>query len=740
MDERMKRLTARRDRLAVEGRRNLYMDGLLHGIYQWSKGSTSFSPETGVTAIAENERVCLGDHNCRVGVGKPFPYAASMPSVVGEYSHTPLNWARDYAYFLAHSPAEINPDERIVGEFHWQLDEARKLLYPAEIDAYGERAMALGAGGSCLTHTCPDLGIGLCSGWRGVREKIALAKERFVDDSEKCGYLEAAEIVVDAIVGHIRTYAERARELAAADRSRERDYRELAEVCDAIAEAPPATFRQAVQWLQFYQICERMNGHGNGYGRLDQLLQPFYEADLAAGRITPDLARDLVAEFYLKYGGNYFSVGGRDAKLDDATNAMSWVCLRAYDLVGGYNCMGVLWHADIDPEFYRYACDVVARHRCGTPALLNYEMMRQSEIYSGVREEEAWNVSYSGCQWYCIVGREYCDQDKNVIVLVQCLKRALDAAVETPPSDFDTFYTNLLREVEVSADALVALKNMEYRHQPHVWPEIVVSFMMHNCIEKGLDVTAHGTGNYNFTSVNLLGFTNVVDSLYVLKKRVFGRRTPTFGQLRDAAAGNFESCEGLRQQLLDLAKFGNDDEDVDRIARCFADDIERVLRSKKNSKGYHLRPSLFQFMGHAIAGPVLGAGIDGRTQEEPFAQGFNPQHGRSLNGVTAVANSLLKIDQQKFIGAPWQCELSPDFFSNLGTAGEVLDKLTTIYFQKGGLHVNANIIDVEDLEEAMLTPEKYPDLMVKVTGYSAHFIKLDPHYQREIVRRTRQSA
>ncbi|MBN2640910.1 MAG: hypothetical protein JXR78_04615 [Victivallales bacterium] len=742
MNQRMQRLCQRRNRLAIEGRRNLYMDGLLHGIYQWSPGSTSFSPETGVTAIAAEERVCLGDHNCRVGVGKPFPYADQMPSVVGKYEYDPVNWAKDYEFFLAHSPAEINPDERIVGEFHWQLDEGRKLIYPEEIDVYGEKAMALGAGGSCLTHTCPDLSIGMKLGWKGIRAKIVESKERFAGDEKKCHYLDAAIIVVNAIIRHIRAYGEKARELAGQEETdcRSHEYMELSDICERIAEDPPASFREAVQWMQFYQICERMNGHGNGYGRLDQILQTFYEKDIERGVLTPDLARDLVEEFYLKYGGNYFSVSGRNENLDDATNDMSWVCLRAYDMVGGYNCMGVGWHSDIDKDFYRYACEVVARHRCGTPALLNYDIMRKSEIYSGVKEEDAWNVTYSGCQWYCIVGKEYCDQDKNVIVLVQCLQRAFDKAVKNQPESFDAFYDLLLKELKISADALVALKNMEYHYQSKVWPEIVVSCMMHNCIENGLDVTDFGTGNYNFTSVNLLGFTNVVDSLLNIKKMIYEMEKTSFAELSTAVRADFIGYESLRRELLDTAKFGNDDDECDALARRFSDDIENVLRSVKNAKGFHLRPSLFQFMGHSIAGPFLGAGIDGRKKAEPFAQGFNPTHGRSLNGATAVANSMLKIDQQKFIGAPWQCELSPSFFKNLDSEGDALYKLTTTYFSHGGMHINANILAVKDLEEAMKKPEKHQDLMIKVTGYSAHFINLDKHYQSEIVKRTRQNA
>jgi pyruvate-formate lyase len=741
-DARMQALIARRDRLALEGRRNLYMDSLLHGVYQWSKGSASFSPETGTMAVAATQRINLGDHNCRVGVGQPFPHVAEMPSARHGLTHDPLNWAADFAFFIGHSPAEINPGERIVGEFHWQLDEARELAYPAEIDAYGERAMEAGAGGSSLTHTCPNLEYGLRQGWRGILERVRAAKTnaQVAAVPERLRYLEAAEMVCHAIMGYIRAHAQRARELAAQEP--DSSYALVADTCAAIVEDPPQTFHQAVQWMQFFQVCERMNGHGNGYGRLDQFLLPFYREDLRQGRITPEEARDLVAEFYLKYGGNYFSVGGRDAQLRDATNELSWRCVEAYDLVGGYNCMGVLWHADIDQDFYGYACEVVHRHRCGTPALVNYDAMRLSEIRSGVREQDAWNVSYSGCQWYCIVGREYCDQDKNVIVLLQCFNAALRRAAEGPePDSFERFYALLLEEIHRAADALVALKDMQYQHQARVWPEIVSSFLFDGCIENGLDITERAVpGHYYFTSVNLLGFTNVVDSLYSIAELIFARRQLDFRTLRQALQANFHGYEALRKQILALPKYGNDTDAVDAIARRFADDIELLLRGKRNCKGFHLRPSLFQFMGHSIAGPLLGAGADGRTGEEPLAQGFNPSHGKNQQGFTATAASLLKVDQTRFIGAPWQCELVPSFFAGPTPPGLLLRALSQTYFKAGGIQINANIIATEDLERAIERPQDYGWLMIKVTGYSAHFVNLDPHYQAEIVKRTRQSA
>ena len=83
-----------------------------------------------------------------------------MPSKVKGFEYSCGNWAEDYAFFLDHSPAEVLENERVVGEFHWMLEEARFFQYPEAQRKLGRDARELGAGGISFTHTCPDLGIG----------------------------------------------------------------------------------------------------------------------------------------------------------------------------------------------------------------------------------------------------------------------------------------------------------------------------------------------------------------------------------------------------------------------------------------------------------------------------------------------------------------------------------------------------------------------------------------------------
>ncbi len=745
-DERISALIKRNHELATEHKRDLYVDNPEFLVYHWSGEAAAFSPNTGELAADEDKRINLGDHNARVDVGGEFPYVKEMPSKVKGFEYSVGNWAEDYVFFLDHSPAEVYPNERIVGEFHWMLEEARFFQYPEKQKELGKEARVLGAGGISFTHTCPDLSIGLELGWPGILEKIQNRKKAFIEykNVKSAEYLDASEKVCLAIMRYIDRHADKAEKLAEeeTDPALKENYEFVAKTCRMVASRAPETYAEAVQWLQLFTTVERINGHGNGYGRLDQLLYPFYKKDKEAGLITREEARNLVAELYLKYGGNYWSFGGKDENQKDATNEMSWICLEAYDITGGYNHLGLMWHPDIDRDFFNYGCDVVARHNCGTPTLVNYDILRGSQLRSGVSEEDAWNVSYSGCQWYCVVGKEYNDQDLNSLVLIQPMQRAMETAAEKNITDFEEFWNEYDKEVHRTADILRDFKNETYLWQSKVWPEMVTSFCMHDTIEKGKDVTDIQAVKYNYTSVNILGAPNVADSMYAMKKLIFEDKKYTMKELLEVLEKDWEGHELMRRDFLNQPKFGNDIDDVDDMALRVSDHIRDVLESKINIKGFPFRPSLFQYMGHTYAGLFVGATPDGRKADEPVAHGNNPMHGRNTEGISATMKSFCKIDYTKFQGGSFQIELQPSFFPKGVKKGDLVESFAQAFFEQGGVQINLNTIDLEKLKEAMVHPEKdeFKNLVVKVTGYSAHFVVMDKKFQEEFLKRVNYSS
>lgn len=738
INERIKNLMNRRDRLIAEKRRGAYVKSPEHIFYMWSEG-TRRGDAGESPGIDVSQKICIGDHLMRVTADYPFP-GKEIPSSINGLKWDPVNWAEDYAYVLDNSPAEIFENEKIVGEFHWCLEEFRSVKYPKDIDKLGFQAREVGSGGEAFEHTCADLSIGLEQGWSGILKRIqqSLKNHEKLKNTDEVNYLKGCEIACNSIISFIKKHSEKAYELSKSenDEIRKNNLLKIAENCKNISTNPPKSFYEAIQWIWFFMIVERIIGHGNGYGRLDQLLEKFYKKDLAEGIINREEARELIAELFMKYSGNYFSLGGRDKNLKDATNDVSWIALEAYDMIGGTNTFGVMWHEDIDKDFFKYACNILAKYGSGSPALLNYDVMRQSELNYGFKPEDVWNISYSGCHWYCVPGKECCNHDMSVIILIICLNNAIDAAIKKEITNFNQLMELFYEEIDKAANALSILMDAQYKVQPKVWPEMITSLLTHGCIENGRDLTDRGVP-YGITSINIFSLANTVDALFAIKTLVFEQKKFSLKKLKMMLDFNYEGFEAARQTILNLPKFGNDIDEIDGLARDIINKIKEILKNYKTIRG-GFRASIYDFINHIYAPHFISATPDGRKKDEPLSHGPNPMHGRNKNGITATAKTLAKLGFDELAGGPLQLEIDP-MLADKNDLGKILHDIVVSYFKMGGIHVFINIVSVETLKKALKKPENYGHIIVRLTGISVHFIHLDREIQEEIIKRTRQN-
>ena len=155
-----------------------------------------------------------------------------------------------------------------------------------------------------------------------------------------------------------------------------------------------------------------------------------------------------------------------------------------------------------------------------------------------------------------------------------------------------------------------------------------------------------------------------------------------------------------------IRSYYDDDKGVDEMFVLVAENIRETMEQLYNIKGFNFRASLFQFMGHTYAGPMLGATPDGRLAEEPIAHGCNPMHGRNVNGIIASVNSLLKVPFHKFQGGSFQIDLQPQFFDGKEDKGGYIEKFAKAYLKNGGVQINCNNIDLEKLKSAVNDPKK----------------------------------
>jgi len=692
-----------------------------------------------------------GDHRCWIDIG-PFPKMDELPSKVQGFRMDGEQWGADYAFMLDNMEPHIYPCETIVGEIYWEIGCVRSNGWhnapnADEIKAKVEESGRLGGHPSAYGHTCPDVEIVLKEGYDHILSRIrkSLAMYTQLKNERRANFLRGLEHICLACIRYIERYADLAEKLGeeTADADEKARFAKIAACCRNVAHKAPADFYEAVQTVQFAILFDRAVGHGNGYGRMDLYLNDFYRAGIDNGTLTRKEAREYIAEMYMKLRGQFFSFGGRLEDGSDATNEMSWVALEAYDLIGDYNNLGVMWHSDIDPAYYDYACDVLARHGESIPVLINWDNMYASELRSGVPASEAWKVVYSGCQWYCIPGQEWCGHDTSVINVLMVMERALKRAAADGVDSFEKLYgyyeEELHRTMRAFQEAEAAIDRVRGCSQP----EMYTSMISHGPIERGLDMTAPRGVDIQYTALNIAGIPNVADSFTAIRRLVFEKKQYTLAEVVTACENDWADNEIMRQKFLNQPKYGNGMTEPDEMYTRICDTMLDVAEGYVNQRGGQpMRPSLYAFMSHLEGKNNVGATPDGRHKGDVYAQGINPQAGVSKRGLIPLANSASSADMRKFQGGSIQVDIQPKFFDGKEDRYTYIRNFSSAFFQGGGQQLNIHIMDLKKLEDAMEHPEKpeYRNLVVRVTGYCARFITMSREYQENFISRMNYSS
>ena len=213
----------------------------------------------------------------------------------------------------------------------------------------------------------------------------------------------------------------------------------------------------------------------------------------------------------------------------------------------------------MDPSFYEYACDVLARHGESIPVLVNWDLMHESELRSGIPAEDAWKVVYSGCQWYCIPGKEWCGHDTSEIDMVKPMMRALKRAAEAETGTFDELYAMYEEEFHRTMRAYQAAEAAIDRVRGESQPEMFTSLIAHGPIERGLDIDAPRGVDYQYSSLNILGIPNVADSFTAIRELVYEKKMFSIREVWEACMNDWADNEIMRQRFLGQPKYGNGD-------------------------------------------------------------------------------------------------------------------------------------------------------------------------------------
>lgn len=594
---------------------------------------------------------------------------------------------------------------------------------------------------------------------------------------EKQQELRAMSIAADAVIRFAQRHAEKAEELAAQeqDPQRSQELLRIARNCRKVPAHAPQDFWEALQayWFVHLGVVTELNTWDSfSPGRLDQHLDPFYQAGREAGTLTREQAQELLQCFWVKFNnqpappkvgvtaaesGTYtdfcnINNGGLRRDGSDGVNEVTYLILDVIDEMRLLQPSSNLQLSKKNPDrFLRRGLEIV-RKGWGQPSIFNADMVVEELLRQGKSIEDARCGGISGCVETGAFGKEayiltgYFNLPK---VLEITLNNGFDArtnkqiGVKTgDPTTFRTYhelFAAFRRQLHHFLDIKVRGNNVIERLYADYMPAPFLSMLVEDCIAKGKDYNDGGP-RYNTTYIMGVAPGTCTDSLAAIKYHVFDHKTLSMGDLLEALAGNFEGQEKTRLLLWNRTpKYGNDDDYADDILKSVFDAFYDEINGRNNTKGSTYRVNYLSTTCHVYFGSVTGATPDGRRAWEPHSDGISPAQGADRFGPTAVLCSAAKMDHARTGGTLLNQKFTPSLVE--GEAGiEHLLHLVRSYFKMDGHHIQFNVVRAETLREAQAHPEQYRDLIVRVAGYSDYFCDLTKALQDEIIARTEQQS
>jgi pyruvate-formate lyase len=519
---------------------------------------------------------------------------------------------------------------------------------------------------------------------------------------------------------------------------------EMAEMNEKLVSEPPATFREACQWMVWYQMAARMYNGSGSLGRLDVLLTPYYERDTAAGILTDDEAAFHIACLLLRDTG-YIQIGGPNAAGEDVTNRVSYLVLDAIEGLNVPNNVGVSVGEEVDSGLLRRGVEMQFQLKNGMPKFLGVENIAEGFARNGQGYplELGRERAYSGCHWFAVPGREYTLNDCvkiNFGAVFQVSLHEMLAELNRngqgePPSVaalWERFESDLRCAVEWTARAL----DFHVEHMHKVFPELVLDLMCHGPIERGLDASHYGVEYYNLC-LDGAALATVADSFAALEQRIEREGRMTWEKLRDHLQNDWAGPEGERARLMmkNIDRYGSGGSLGDAYAERITETFTRLVKEKPTPGGLQMIPGLFSWANTIPMGQELDATPNGRHAGDPISHGANPDPGFRKDGApSAMAVAIARVQPGYGNSAPMQIEFDPGLAKDEGGL-EKVESLIAGHMAMGGTQINMNVMDAEKVLEAHQDPSKYPDLIVRVTGFSAYFSSLSPEFRQLVVDR-----
>jgi len=672
----------------------------------------------------------------------------------------PIRIGKRLKEYVSAQPVTLRADEELVGWLSFdgsvESDLFQRVGHKAFIDAaWGKYNYYCRPQDALATfewqHSSIDYPKIVTGGLVRIRAEIEASKTKWTGNKARLDYLKGMELALDGLEARVKNCVAECRRQAAAetDVARKAKLLEMAERCERVPMNPAASFLDAVQTVYFCFDCL-----SDAIGRIDQYLAPFYFADLRKGTLTRRQAEEALQELFIyidahtphrssnydKGGECHMTVGGLTPEGKDGWSGFSQLVVEAalaLDLKRPQ--MSFRWHPGTKRETLRFMLDC-ERKDPNMRIAFDGDLPRIEALTKrfGLPVEKARNYCMTGCNELTFMGGiSLGGFTWNVLrTMDRLFARHREEALGCRTwEDFRRLFEDQFRrefdDMVVWFDRFNELRAGDCN--------VLSALFITGCIENAESPTRGGCSCAD-AMVQIIGGPDLVDSLCVVRQFVYEEKRCSMAELADAIAANWKGHEKLRKEIQrDGRFFGANDQFTNEVAQGVYRSLARISEGRRdrfgnlfdfgNLAGYHPHGSFF--------GKVTGATPDGRKAGEDMTFGSGPAMNHGTDAATSVLLSVAKMDPERTLvgGGIMNLSLPASTVSDERDFEKVV-LLVETYFREGGIHLQLNHVSRETLIDAQKHPEKYPNLRVRVSGFSGYFVRFRKPIQDEIIART----
>ncbi len=587
-----------------------------------------------------------------------------------------------------------------------------------------------------IDNITPNYSALIDSGTEAVKERIKAYMT--VADEKQNNFYTAAIKVLDAFEDLADRY-----KAAAKEQGNDMLYKAL---CSVPRKAANSFYEACLYQKMIIFVLRLVNPWHLTLGRFDQYMYKYYLADKEKGMTEEELFEILQLYFISLnmdtdiYGGaqqgdngQSMVLGGYDLVGNDMYNELSELCIKA-------SCELCL----IDPKINIRVSKKTPRERyllatkltkmgLGFPQYLNDDIVVPALIKLGYAPEDAADYSVAACWEFIIPGKGLDVPNTGNI----CVPRLVNQAIMNDLKTSETF-EELLRAAERE---LLEFINRQIEDCKNNRPYTVyenhpfLSLLISGCIEQGTDLK-YVKGCYRNFGSHSTGLSAAADALAAVKKVIYDDKTVEKDRLLTGLDTDFENDPDLRNLLISCPKVGNDDDYADSLMVHIMKFIAENLNRRPNGLGGIWRSATGSAQNYYYSAKDDPATADGRKAFTPYPCSYSPTLIGRLNGPLSVIRSFTKPDlTESCNGGPMTMEVHDNVFRNEMGEHKVAD-MVKLFIDMGGHQLQLNAVNRDRLLDAQAHPENYPNLVVRVWGWSGYFVELDPAFQNHIISRT----